>query len=145
LIQQVCAQTERRIFQGEVVPATEKVASLFEPQTAILRRGKVRQPAEFGRKLLVDEVEGGLVSRYALLAGNPPDAEHVLASVAHHRAQFGQAPSVLAADPSFFTLDNERRAQTAGVRTVALPRQAPLSPERRHFEHRPAFRRAYRF
>src|SRR5919206_3802703 len=121
LIQQVCTQTERRIFQGEVVPATEKVASLFEPHTAIIRRGKVRHPAEFGRKLLVDEVDGGLLSRYALLPGNPPDAEQLPASVAHHCAQFGQAPSVLTADRSFFTLDNERRAQTAGVRTVALP------------------------
>jgi IS5 family transposase len=145
LIQQVCTQTERRVFQGEVVPATEKVASLFEPHTAIIRRGKVRHPAEFGRKLLVDEVDGGLVSRYALLPGNPPDAEQLPASVVHHRAQFGQAPSVLTADRSFFTLDNERRAQTAGVRTVALPRQGPLSPERRRFEHRPAFRRAYRW
>jgi IS5 family transposase len=145
LLQQVCAQTERRIFQGEVVPAAEKVASLFEPHTAIIRRGKVRHPAEFGRKLLLDEVDGGLVSRYVLLPGNPPDAEQLPASVAHHQAQFGQAPHVLTADRSFFTFDNERCAQIAGVPTVALPRQGPLSPERRRFEHRPAFRRAYRF
>jgi transposase, IS5 family len=145
LIQQVCAQTERRIFQGEVVPATEKLASLFEPHTAIIRRGKVHQPAEFGRKLLLDEVDGGLVSRYVLLPGNPPDAEHLPASLAQHRVQFGHAPSVLTADRSFFTLDNQRCAQRAGVRTVALPRQGPLSPERRRVEHRPAFRRAYRF
>jgi IS5 family transposase len=145
LIQQVCAQTERRLFQGEVVPAAEKVTSLFEPHTAIIRRGKVRHPAEFGRKLLLEEVEGGLVSRYSLLPGNPPDAEQLPASVAHHQAQFGRAPSVLTADRSFFTLANERYAQTAGVHTVALPRQGPLSPERRRFEHRPAFRRAYRF
>jgi transposase, IS5 family len=145
LIQQVCAQTERRIFQDEVVPAADKVASLFEPHTAIIRRGKVRHPAEFGRKLLLDEVDGGLVSRYVLLPGNPPDAEQLPSSVAHHRAQFGQPPAVLTADRSFFTLANERCAQTAGVRVVALPRQGPLSPERRRFEHRPAFRRAYRF
>ena len=31
------------------------------------------------------------------------------------------------------------------MRTVALPRPGPLSPERRRYEHRPAFRRAYRF
>ena len=145
LIQQVCAQTERRIFQNEVVPAAEKVASLFEPYTAIIRRGKMRHPAEFGRKLLLDEVDGGLVSRYLLLPGNPPDAASLPSSVAHHRAQFGHAPSVLTADRSFFTLENERGAQCAGVRTVALPRPGPLSPERRRYEHRPAFRRAYRF
>jgi IS5 family transposase len=145
LIHQVCAQTERRIFHGEVVPAADKVASLFEPHTAIIRRGKVRHPAEFGRKLLLDEVDGGLVSRYVLLPGNPPDAEQLPASVAHHQAQFGQPPSMLTADRSFCTLDNERHAQRAGVRTIALPRSGTLSPERRCFERRPAFRRAYRF
>jgi IS5 family transposase len=145
LLQRVCAQTERRIFQAEVVPAAEKVASLFEPQTAIIRRGKVRHPAEFGRKVLLDEVDGGLVSRYDLLPGNPPDAEHLPASLAHHQAQFGRAPNLLTADRSFFTFANERYAQAAGVHTVAVPRQGPLSPERRRFEHRPAFRRAYRF
>ena len=145
LIRQVCAQTERRIFQGEVVPAADKLASLFEPHTAIIRRGKVRHPAEFGRKLVLDEVDGGLVSRYVLLPGNPPDAEHLPASVTRHRAQFGQAPAVLTADRSFFTLDNERFAHTASVRTVALARPGPLSPERRRLERRPAFRRAYRF
>jgi transposase, IS5 family len=65
--------------------------------------------------------------------------------VAHHRAHFGDAPTVLTADRSFFTLDNERRALTAGVHMVALPRPGPLSPQRRRFEHRPAFRRAYRW
>jgi transposase, IS5 family len=145
LIQQVCAQTERRIFHDEVVPATEKLASLFEPHTAIIRRGKVRHPAEFGRKVLLDEVDGGLVSRYDVLPGNPPDAEHLPSSVAQHQAQFGRAPRVLTADRSFFTFDNERYAQAAGVYTVALPRPGPLSPARRRFEHHPAFRRAYRF
>jgi transposase, IS5 family len=145
LIQRVCAQTERRVFHGEVVPAAEKVASLFEPHTAIIRRGKVRHPAEFGRKVLLDEVDGGLVSRYVILDGNPPDAEQLPASVAHHQAQFGQAPNVLTADRSFFTFDNERYAQIAGVHTVALPRSGPLSPARHRFEHRPSFRRAYRF
>jgi IS5 family transposase len=127
------------------VPASENLVSLFEPHSVVIRRGKARVPAEFGRKLALDEVDGGLVTAYAVLVGNPSDAEHLADSLAPHQARFGQPPRVLAADRSFFSLENERRAQTAGVRTVALPRPGPLSAERHRVEHRPAFRRAYRF
>lgn len=145
LVRQACWQAERRVLQGEGVPATDKVVSLFEPHTAVIRKGKAHVPAEFGRKLVIDEVDGGLVSGYALLAGNPPDAEQFAERLAHHQARFGHPPHTLAADRSFFTLANERCAQRAGVHTLALPRQGPLSADRRRFEHRPAFRRAYRF
>ena len=74
LVQQVCAQARRRVLEGEAVSATDKLVSLFEPHTAVIRRGKLATPTEFGAKLLLDEVDGGLVSRYAILAGNPPDA-----------------------------------------------------------------------
>jgi transposase, IS5 family len=38
LVQQVIAQTERRVLHGESVPASAKLVSLFEPHTAIVRR-----------------------------------------------------------------------------------------------------------
>jgi hypothetical protein len=38
---QVIQQTTRRVLQGEQVPATAKLVSLFEPHTAIFRKGKV--------------------------------------------------------------------------------------------------------
>jgi IS5 family transposase len=63
LVRQVVAQTTRRVFQGEAVPAEEKLVSLFEPHTAIIRKGKPGHPAEFGRVLWVDEVAGGIISR----------------------------------------------------------------------------------
>jgi IS5 family transposase len=145
LLEHVVGQTKRRVLLGEVVPAADKVLSLFEPHTAVLRRGKARVPAEFGRKVVLDEVDGGLVTRYAVLAGNPPDAPELPTSLAQHQARFGHAPIILAADRGFSTRNNEHLAQDAGVRTIALPRSGPVTPERRRFEHRPSFRRAYRF
>ena len=40
------------MLHGEQVPATEKILSLFEPATALIRQGKVRQPTEFGAKVV---------------------------------------------------------------------------------------------
>jgi IS5 family transposase len=142
LVAQVIRQTERRVLQGEKVPASEKVLSLFEPQTALIRRGKARQPTEFGSKVLLDEVEGGIITRYQVLPGNPPDAPQLLSSVAHHRAHFGRAPYLVAADRSFWSPDNEQEARAMGVRRVAIPRRggskAPCERER-------WFRRGHRF
>jgi IS5 family transposase len=145
LVQQVIAQTQRRIVDGESVPASAKLVSLFEPHTAIVRRGKAHLPAEFGRKLMFDEVEGGLVTRYAVLGGNPPDAPELPHSLAHHQACFGQVPALLTADRAFFTLDNEQLAHDLRIRAVALPRQGPLTPPQKHVRYSATFRRAYRW
>jgi transposase, IS5 family len=145
LVQQVIAQTERRVLYGETVPASEKLVSLFEPHTAIVRRGKAHVPAEFGRKIVLDEVEGGLVTRYAVVPGNPADAPELPNSLAHHQACFGEAPAVLTADRAFFTLANEQLARGRGVRSIAVPRQGPLTAAQRRLRQRAAFRRAYRW
>jgi transposase, IS5 family len=38
LVQPVIAQTQRRVVDGESVPASGKLVSLFEPHTAIVRQ-----------------------------------------------------------------------------------------------------------
>jgi transposase, IS5 family len=61
LVRQVIDQAERRIVRHESVPAPEKLVSLFEPHTQVIRRGKpAPRETEFGRKLWLDEVDGGL-------------------------------------------------------------------------------------
>jgi IS5 family transposase len=77
--EQIIDQTTRRILQGEQVPASEKIVSLFEEHADIIRRGKESRPVEYGHNVWLNEVEGGLVSHYHLLeatramssSGNP--------------------------------------------------------------------------
>jgi len=145
LLQQVIAQTERRVLHGESVPASAKLVSLFEPHTAIVRRGKAHLPAEFGRKIMLDEVDGGVITRYAVLAGNPPDAPELPTSLAHHQLCFKEVPAVLTADRAFFTLDNYQLAHELRIGCIALPRQGPLDTRQREERHRVSFRRAYRW
>jgi IS5 family transposase len=58
LVGQAITQATRRVIDGEVIPAKEKLLSLFEPHTQIIVRPKAGQPTEFGRKLLLDAVDG---------------------------------------------------------------------------------------
>ena len=92
--------------------------------------------------IMLDE-DGGLVTRYAVLAGNPPDAPELAQSLDHHQACFDQVPTVLTADRAFFTLENERLALDLRIRSIALPRQGPLTPKQKMARQSVAFRRAY--
>jgi hypothetical protein len=69
----VIDHTKRRIFKGESVPAQERVLSIFEPHTDIICRGKEDHPVEYGHKIRLNEVDGGIVTHYRILAGNPND------------------------------------------------------------------------
>ena len=88
---------------------------------------------------MLDEVDGGLVTRYAVLVGNPPDAPELPTSLAHHQALFEQAPAVLTADRAFFTLDNDQLARDLRIRSIALPRQGPLTPNNSRSASAPHF------
>jgi IS5 family transposase len=62
LVEQGIAQAAHRVLYGEQVPATEKILSLdFEEHTQIITRHKAAKAREFGRKVLIDEVEGGII------------------------------------------------------------------------------------
>src|SRR4051812_37130954 len=56
-LDQVLAQTERRVLHGQAVPAGDKILSRFEPHTQIIVRHKAGKPVEFGRKVWLEEVE----------------------------------------------------------------------------------------
>jgi transposase, IS5 family len=139
-VRQVMAQTTQRVLQGQAVPARQKLASLFEPQTAIIRRGKFATPVEFGRVVWLSEVEGGLVSRYEVLAGNPADADQLTSSLVHHRQTFGHAPHLLTADRKVYSPANDAFATRYGVKYVAIPKPGARSLARQAHEKQPWFR-----
>jgi len=146
LVRQVVTQTRQRVLEGIQVPADEKVVSLFEPHTYVIRRGKSKpKETEFGHKVWFGEVDGGLISEYRILEGNPPDARPVIPSVKQHRKQFGKAPRRLCGDRGLFSSDNEHQARALGVRQVALPQPGHKTARRKRKERQPWFRSALRF
>jgi len=96
LVEQGIAQATRRVLHDERVPAAEKILSLFEEHTQILTRQKMGKPREFGRKVLIDEVDGGIISRYEILEEVGREHPHLAASLEAHQEHFGRAPELLA-------------------------------------------------
>ena len=77
----VIDQARRRVLDGEQVPTAEKIYSIFEPHTDLIKRGKVRAPIEFGHKVFLAESAQGLITQYEVLKGNPADEMHVMPSL----------------------------------------------------------------
>ena len=142
----VVDQTRRRILDDEQVPASEKIYSIFEPHTDLIKRGKVRTPVEFGHKVFLAESAHGLITQYRVLDGNPKDEDHVEASLQNHAGQFGSAPEVFAADRGFDNSGNQQTCVDAGVSCVGIPqRGGQKTVERATFEKSADFKKAQRF
>ena len=140
LVERVMAQTQARVFQAQS-HYPEKILSLFEPHTVVIRKGKPHKPNEFGRLVRLDEVENGIVSGYEVSAGNRADQQQWAPALEHHVALFGRAPRLAAADRGYWSTHNEEVAAEMGVKHVVLPARGPLSAERAVREKKRWFRR----
>jgi transposase, IS5 family len=146
LADKVLHQTRRRVLEGETVPASEKIYSIFEPHTDMIKRGKVNKPVEFGHKVFLAESEQGLITDYQILDGNPNDQEHVAPSLERHQELFGHAPECYGADRGFASPQNESACQQAGVKVIAIPQcGGQKTRERAAHEKSGSFKKGQRF
>jgi IS5 family transposase len=142
----VISQTRRRVLQGETVPAEEKLYSIFEPHTDLIKRGKTLKPVEFGHKVFLAESAHGLITEYRVLDGNPVDSDHVAASLDHHQKTFQHPPDRYAADRGFFSDENVQKCKDAGVSQVSIPqRGGQRTAEQEELETSRAFKQGQRF
>src|SRR6476620_1903412 len=141
LIEKVITQSQARIFQGQT-RHPEKILSLFEPHSVVIRKGKAHKPNEFGRLVRIDEVENGLVSNYAIASSNLCDQPPWVPALEAHLELFGRAPQSAAADRGFWNSANEKAAACLGVKQVVLPGRGRLSPSRAARQKERWFRRA---
>jgi IS5 family transposase len=127
LIRQVLEQTQRRVFQGEQVPAAEKIVSIFEAHTDIIVKGQ--REVQYGHKLNLSSGRSGLILDVVIEAGNPADAERFLPLLERHIAQYGKAPRQMAADGGYASVENLRDAKALAVNDVVFHKKRGLHLE----------------
>jgi IS5 family transposase len=142
----VIDQARRRVLDGEQVANAEKIYSIFEPHTDLIKRGKVRTPVEFGHKVFLAESAQGLITQYEVLKGNPADELHVVPSLERHRQAFGCVPHLYGADRGFFSEQNVKSCERSGVNVACIPqRGGQKAPEREAYEKSAPFKQGQRF
>ena len=116
LIERVVQQTERRVFDGETVPASEKVVSLFEPHADIIVKGG--RQTHYGHKINLSTGRSALVLDVVVEDGNPADSERCVPMLHRHMEIYGEPPQRVAFDGGYASRENLAEAKKLGVEHV---------------------------
>jgi transposase, IS5 family len=138
-VRSVVRQTKARIFGG-LTKSTEKIVSLFEPHTEIIRKGKAGKPNEFGKLVQLREAENQIITHYEVYEERLADQRLLIPAVETHQRKLGQVPRLVAADAGYYSRANEDAAKGMGVAYVSIPNRSTRSEERRKLEKRPWFK-----
>jgi transposase, IS5 family len=138
-VRRVMKQTRARIFRGNT-RSEDKLLSLFEPSTEVIRKGKAGKPNEFGKMVKVQEAENQIITDYEVYARRPIDSDLLVAAIEVHQALLGRTPHLVAADAAFYSARNETAAKARGVKRVCIPNRSTKSLERKREQKKPWFR-----
>lgn len=92
-------QTWRRTIAGESVPALEKIVSIFELHTDIIR--KDRPDTYYGHKICLVGGASNLILDCIVLEGNPADSELTAMMLDRQNMLYHQYPLKVALDGGF--------------------------------------------
>jgi len=121
----VMSQTWRRVINGETVPASEKIVSIFEPHTDIIV--KDRRDTFYGHKIMLTTGRTSLIIDCVVEEGNPADATLFKKSLERQNEIYGRYPRWVAADGGFTSKDNLAAAKSRGIKDVAFARKRNLN------------------
>lgn len=116
---QVAHVAKRRLVDGEDVPLSDRLFSVFEAHTELIVRGKVPVPVEFGHRILVAEDSAGFILHASVLANGRQDRE-VAPTVARILKRRYQDIETLSFDRGFHSPENQERLAKI-IPTPCLP------------------------
>ena len=139
LVRRVMRQTRARIFGGDT-HVEDKILSVFEPSTEVIRKGKAGKPNEFGKMIKLQEAENQIIVDYEVYTRRPNDSDLLIPAIETHRAKLGRVPRLVATDAAFYSARNEAAAKAMGVKRVCIPNRSSKSPERKREQKKRWFR-----
>lgn len=145
IIERVLHQTEQRIFQGVMLPADEKVYSVFEEHTELLKRGKAGKPVEFGHKVLIAQTAEKFIHHYQVFPKRKEDKELLEPALNAHEHLFGTSPEVLATDKGFYENMEQIMKLEETITTVSICKKGRRNPQEDERECTEAFKEGQRF
>ncbi len=141
----VIDQSRRRVLDGEAVPNLEKLFSLFEPHTELLKRGKAGKEIEFGHMIQIQQVQGKFITDYETFENKPVEHQLIPAALQSHEKLFGSLPQQLAADKGYYRDMETLHALEQDIEVVSIAKKGRRTEAETEREHDPLFRHAQRF
>jgi IS5 family transposase len=124
LSEQVYNQTYRRVIQGETVPATQKVVSIFEDHTDVIV--KDNRDTYYGHKVCLTGGASNLILDCVILEGNPADTDLVEQMLDRQQQLYGRYPLKVALDGGFASKDNLLKAKERKIKDVCFAKKRGL-------------------
>jgi hypothetical protein len=141
LTEKVCDNARRRVLEGETLANEEKIHSIFEPHTELIKRGKHPNPIEFGHKVLVIEDAVGFVVDYRVVEDGVLDQDLVVPVMKKLQKRFADKIKSASFDRAFHTPQNQEEL-AAIVRTPCIAAKGLEKGQQQQKESTVAFRKA---
>ena len=141
----VLNQARRRVIEGEKVPNEEKIFSIFEPHTELLKRGKASKPIEFGHMVLIQQVEGKFITDYRVFERKPVDHALVDPALESHKETFGRSPKEFSADKGFYENMAKINELEEEIDVVSIGKKGSRTEKEAARENTTAFRLGQKF
>lgn len=125
LLGKVIDQTDRRVFKGEQVPASEKVVSFFEDHTDIIV--KKRRETEYGHKIFLTGGVSTMILDCLIVRGNPADTTLYGPLLTRQQELYNRMPRQVSADGGFASKDNLAFAKEHKVKDAVFAKKRGLS------------------
>lgn len=145
LVERIVDQAYQRVIEGKTVPPDEKLYSLFEEHTELLKRGKAGKPIEFGHKILLAQTGEKFIHHYQVLARRVEDKDLLDAALAAHKELFAEYPTTLAADKGFYENMDRIGELEQHIATVSIAKKGRRTQDEYDRETSEAFVDGQRF
>jgi IS5 family transposase len=127
LTRRVIDQTERRVLNGQTVPASEKVVSLCEPHTDIIV--KDHRDTFYGHKLCLTGGASNLITDCLICEGNPADTSLTDQMLDRQRELYARYPLKVAFDGGFASKENLVSAKSKHISDVCFAKKRGIEVE----------------
>jgi hypothetical protein len=129
-------QVTRRVLQGETIPHTEKVFSIFQPHTEWISKGKAGVPVELGLPVCIVEDQYRFILPHQVME-KTTDAAIAVPIVQATRERFPEVTSI-SMDKGFHSPENQKELAKL-VDCVVVPKKGRLSKVDQEREKSPEF------
>lgn len=127
LTHRVIDQTTRRVMHGESVPSSEKIVSIFEPHTDIIKKDK--RDTFYGHKVCLSSGSSNLITDCLIVDGNPKDSNLTDDMLDRQEEIYGRYPLKVAMDGGFASTENVESAKGKGVKDVCFAKRRGIEIE----------------
>jgi hypothetical protein len=141
LTAKVCANARRRVLEGAALANDEKIFSIFEPHTELIKRGKQPVPIQYGHNVLVIEDAAGFVVEHRVVDNGVLDQDLVVPVMRELQERYDGKIKSASFDRAFHTPENQREL-AAIVRTPCIACKGQEKGRQQEKEGTVAFRKA---